>query len=195
MRRVGDFMALEIRTTNAQIGIDRTPAKQDIKQPHAELELDVTQAQVSVELTLSKITIDQTQSFAESGLKGAQALTDANADYAKSKMYESIGRISGQGNELTNIHNGNDAIASQAFHNAYDQFSVDYNMVTMPKTPPKIDVIEGGVDIQVKEGTATNNSRTRKAELNYDPGKVTIYLEKKNSVDIKYVGSNIDMKL
>ena len=188
-------MAMEIRTTNALIGVNRTPAKLDIKQPQAEVDRKITHAQVNVELSLPKIQIDQTQAFAESGLKKPLDLTAEIAQYSKSKMEESTGRIAEQGDALTDIHTGADVIADQALYNAYDQFSTEYNMVTMPRSRPEITVIEGDLDIKVKEGTIDEQTEIRRPEINNKAGKVEVYLKQRNSISMKYVGDSFDMKL
>ncbi len=185
-------MSLEIRSTSAQIGINRTPANLEIRQAKADLQLDVSIPQVRVEGTLPRVKIDQSKAFSESGRMSNGELTSDNASYSKQKALQGLGRVADQGNQMTEVHTGQDAIAAQSFYNAYDQFLGEFNMVTMPRSRPEITVIEGELDIQVEEGRSTNNSQVSKPEINYTKGKVEIYVKQKKSLSIRYLGENVD---
>ncbi len=188
-------MALEIRTTQALVGVNRTPAKLSIEQPKAEVDGSISLPKIKVEGTLAKIKINQTQCFNESGRKSVEAFSADYVNFAKQKMQESIGRIAEQGNQLTDIHLGGNPIADQGASNAYDQFEHEFGMVTMPRSRPQIDVIEGTLDIKVEEGEITGKVRAKQPILNHDKGNIEFYLKQKNSISIKYLGENVDISV
>jgi len=148
-----------------------------------------------VEVSLPKITIDQDQAFNESGLKNVKAFRDDNTAYAKQKMQESMGRVASQGTEMTNVHTGMNAIAEQAVTNAFDQFLGEFGMVTMPRTRPQVDVIDGQIDIQVEEGQNTKRYVAQKPEIEVQNGKVNKYMKQYGSISIRYVGENVDLSV
>lgn len=173
-----------LKTNNAQM-------KQHYVQPV--IEMETTTGELNMKVDLPKIEIDQQQCFSESGLKGILELSSDNVKAAVQQMYASVGRIADQGNQLSNFHEGN-AIADQAYYNAYDQFDNEFNMVTMPMSRPKITVIEGRVNMDPTRTQIKFNPKLSKPELEYTPGRVDIYLRQKNELLIRVEGQNVDLK-
>lgn len=185
------MLQLQINHTWPQIGINRTPGRFEMQSPGYTLDMSITQAKLEMKSTPPKITIDQSQCFSEAGLKGNAELSAENASYSRSEMLKSIGRIADQGNQLANIPDAVNAIPDQGYYNAFEQFDKEFNMDTIPKSRPKIDVIEGTLDIQVIEGTVSNNSIPQKTSLQYQRGAVEVYLKQRPSLDVRFV----DMKV
>ena len=188
-------MALEIRTTPAILGHNITKPKQSIEQPKAQVEGGFTLSQVRVEATLPKVTIDQNQSFNESGLKDVKSFSEDYVAFAKQKMQEGIGRIAEQGNQLANVHEGGNAIADQALHNAFDQFYHEFGMVTMPRTRPQINLVEGQVDINVTKGQNNQRVVAQKPRIDYQLGKIERYMEQYSSISIRYLGEKVNLQV
>ena len=185
---------LTIQTTPARLSINRTPEQQSIQQEQYTLNLETSLPKVRVESTLPKITIDQSQPFAESGRKGIADLMAENVSYSVNQMYASIGRIAEQGTQMTNVHINPNAISDQAYYNAYEQFDREWNYGTMPRSRPRIDVIEGQVDIQVTEGRVNNYTQKSRVDYNYTPSKVQVAVAQYHSININYV-PKVDYKL
>lgn len=186
---------LRMSSTQAIIGIQTQNAQVEYETTKPSVEIEQEQAQILLQSTLPKITIDQSQCFSESGLKGVLELIAENASYGLNKMHESAGRIAEQGNQLADIgRSAYDAIANQAEYNAFSQFDFDYNMGTMPMSRPRINVIEGRVQVSSDGGTVKITPREGKINLNYTAGKVEIYLQQKNSLTIQVEGGSIDLK-
>lgn len=188
-------MALSIQTQPAILNYNINKGQLSIEQPRPQVEAGLSLPQIRVEGTTPRITIDQTQAFNESGLKTVSAFSQDYVNYAKSKMQESVGRIAEQGTQMTDIHLGGNAIASQAAYNAYDQFYGEFGMVTMPRTRPQIQVIEGNLDIRVTEGQITGKIVPGKPQINYRPGNVERYMAQYNSISIRYEGENLDYQI
>lgn len=188
-------MHIEMKSQNAYIGIKSDKPIQSIEQPKGELGLHQEQVKVEVESTLPKVQIDQTQAFSESGLKGVLELGLENAKRAMGIMIEKIDRIVAEGNQFADIQTGVDVVAENADDNAFSQFNSDLTLSTMPMSGPTINVIEGSNDIKVTGGTVETNPIINKPIVSYQPGKVNIYLEQRNSLTITAVGDKFDKKV
>lgn len=188
-------MRLVIESQPYKIGIQTRNAKLDMKTTKPVLELKTEQAKVQIETTKPQIQIDQKQCFSESGLKGIFELNAENAASSVSEMYASVGRIAEQGNEMTRIESGGNAIADQAYYNAYEQFNKDFNMGTMPKSRPKISLIRGTVSLSVKGGTVSGNFKKGEVESNYSAGKVEIYALQQKEFKMRFEPTKIDQKV
>lgn len=183
---------LSMSSTSARIGLQRTPETLDIENPKGSvLQISTTHPKVKVEGTLPKVQIDQSQCFSESGLMSPLELSRDNSGYALSKLIQGMGLVAEQGTEMTNIHNGGNAIANQAAYNAYDQFIGDYNMGTMPKSRPNIVLIRGELDIKVEEGSVENTTEVRRPVNNYRQGRISAYTAQYNSLNIEVINTSI----
>lgn len=187
-------MRMVVNAQPALIGLQTHNAQMNLKSPLPKIEIETTPGSLNAHITLPKIEIDQSQCFSESGLKGPLELIAENATNSVSAMYESVGRIAEQGDQLTIINKNANPIAEQAFYNAFDQFERDFNMVTMPKSRPKITLIEGKVTFDPTPTKVNISAKLTKPEMNYQPGKVEVYLRQKNSIDIRFEGLNLDLK-
>lgn len=181
------MLQLQVNHTWPQIGVNRTPGRFEMQSPGYTLNMSVTQPQTRIEATLPKVTIDQSQCFSEAGLKGITDLRDEMISRSRSAMLSSIGRIVEQGNQKADILNGKNAIPDQAYYNAIEQFNKEFNMGTIPKSRPRIDVTEGTLNIQVTEGQVTNNTVPQKATLQYQHGAIEIYLKQRPSIETRFV--------
>ncbi len=181
------MLQLQVNHTWPQIGVNRTPARLEAQNPGYTLDMSVTQAKINIESTLPQITIDQSQCFSEAGLKGIADLAAEMVSLSKGAMLSSIGRIVDQGNQMANLPNATDAIADQGYYNAFEQFDKEFNMGTIPTSRPKIDVIEGTIDIKVTEGRVTNNTVSQPVRLRYTKGAVEIYLKQRSSIETQFV--------
>ncbi len=187
-------MLLVIESQSAQIGIKTQNAVVNRQTSLAKNSLKTEAPKLEIESTLPQIQIDQSQCFSESGLKNVFELTSENAAMSVQLMYQSIGRVAEQGNELTNIQNGGNTIAEQANYNAYGQFEKEFGMVTMPRSRPKISVREGTTTVNVTKGTVNNNLLEGKINSEYNPGKVNIYLIQERNLKMRFEPSQLDLK-
>lgn len=182
---------LQIQTTPIKMAYQTQNAQVNIENPKGPLlDMQIEHVKVNMKSTAPKVLIDQSACFSEAGLKSNGELIADNATYGRSKALEGIGKIVDQGNQMADVHKGN-PIPEQASYNAYDQFLREWNMVTMPRSRPKIDVVEGRVDIDVQEGRVVNNSVYKPPQINVTPGKVDIYVERYNNIDINVINEEV----
>lgn len=187
-------MRIEMTSQPALIGLSTTKPVQSIEQPAPEVNINSELPRVSVESTLPKVRISQTKAFAESGLKGILQLGIENASRAMSKMISDSGRIVDEGNQFADIQNNVDVVAENADQNAFGQFTGELNIVTMPTSGPDIELIKGENNISVKGGTVDINVNVNKPVIDYQRGKLDIYLRQMNSLTISVVGDSFDMR-
>lgn len=186
-------MRLVMSSQTALIGLRTTPPKLEIHQPDIDdSSLKNTLPKVEMQSTQPQIRIDQTEPFAESGLKSVFRMQSEMAANARSQMLKDMGTNISQGNELADIQNKGNPIAEQADYNAFGRNNFSFGMVTMPKSKPKIDVIEGRVDIQVKEGELQGKYKVQQPRINGVPGSLEIYLRQRNKLDIKVERDKFD---
>ncbi|MCK8059837.1 MULTISPECIES: DUF6470 family protein [unclassified Fusibacter] len=177
---------VNISTTPAILSINRTRGQQTITQEQFTLDIQTEHPKVFIESTLPKVEIDQSRAFSEAGLKDVFELTRELAAYALNEMVASIGRIAEQGTQLTNVHSNPNAIADQAYYNAFEQFDSDWNIDFIPKSRPTITLIEGQNDIRVQEGHIINNTQKSKVEHQYTPSQVKIAMQSYNTIAFNY---------
>ena len=170
-----------------QIGINTYNGNFDIRQPQGQLSIKQIKAEMRVDQELPQVIIDQYQCFAEAGLKNTIDLTKANAQWAYQKWIEGIGRRCQEGEMLAAIERGN-PIPDIAENNAYPIY--DYNIDLMPKSRPSID-FTGYIDINWQLGGAEVNYQPQKPMIEYQRGKVDIYMEQWPNLEISYVDEKI----
>lgn len=185
-------MGLSIRTTDIQLGIDRTPSSLNMDTRNASLELHQKHAKVNVTTEKPKVIIDQYQCFAEAGLKSSADLIREAAQRGYRQVMKFIGQTARDGYTLAAIENGGNPIAAIAARDASPQ--KEFGLAFIPKSRPKIEVT-GSIDIQwdrngegVKNGVE-GNYIPGYAKLDFEPARVDIYVKQYPSVDIEYESS------
>lgn len=191
-------MGLSIRTTDIQLGIERTPSSLQMETQIARLELHQKHAKVSITTEIPRVLIDQYQCFAEAGLKGNYDFTREAAQRGYQQVMGFIGQTARDGYALAAIENGGNPIAAIAVRDASPQkeFGLDF----IPESRPKIEVTGGSTDIQWdSNGGGVNNA----VEGNYIPGysrldfrptDINLYVKQYPSVKISYE-NNIDVSI
>lgn len=186
-------MGIQLNSTFAQIGINRTPANQQVTQAKQAVQIKNNMPKVEITSEQIQVQIDQQQQFAESGLKSVFQLTDEDANKAMSVAKQTTERFVSEGNELTNIHTGQDAIADQA-ERSQNTFNGELNIVSMPRSRPTIEFTGGQVDVEVIEGNPDIKFNIQKATHEYKKSKIDVYMKQKARLDMKYV-PEINMKI
>ncbi|KUO74764.1 MAG: hypothetical protein APF77_10905 [Clostridia bacterium BRH_c25] len=184
---------IQISTRQALIGIESTAAKINISQPHADMQIESKQAVLDIHTEHVRVQIDQRQCFNEVGLMSNSALLDNAAQQGEQAVMEAISKAASEGDSLAAIENGGGAIASIAYSNSFHE--VDYNIVSMPRSRPSIEILGGTIDIKIDDGYVNLQITASKPEIDYQPGRVSFYLRQHPEVNITYTDSNIDIKV
>lgn len=190
-------MLLSINTTPAEIAIETKPGHTNVKARDAKLELRQKQPKLNIKTEQPKLLIDQYQCFADAGLKNNFDFIKTQAQKGYSKVMQYTAKEARDGDAMARIgHKANIMI------NIIKRESVtrhEFGLGTMPKSRPKIDVVEGKVDINPEfinnpgEINGVSGSYTpADIDFNYTPAVVDIRMVSYGSVDIKYLGNNVD---
>jgi len=187
-------MALQIRQTYGQIGIETQRAWMDIRQIPPKAYIEQRPPEVIIDRKLPKVYIDQTQCFAESGLKPVLQLAREFYQNGLKAALEATGRIAEEGTRLVRIEDGGNPIADIAYEKGYREYQL--TMVQMPKSRPKIEWDPGYVNIHWKLNPARIEWEVHTmAEIDVIPHKVDIYMRQWPDIEIRYVGENVDQRI
>lgn len=184
---------ISINRVDSTITIDTTNAKLYIKQPPAELSINSENSSIEVHSELARIVIDQRQCFNESGLMDNTTLSQDIAQRSRQAVMEGIGRMVYEGDFLASVKSGKNAIAELSRNNAIQ--IREFNMVTMPRSRPVIEVVGNTLDIRIREGGIEVHAKPNSPEIDVEPGGVAISLDRYPSIEIHFTGNNVDAKV
>lgn len=185
-------MGLSIRTTNIQLGIERTPSSLQIETQNAGLELHQKHAEVNITTEKPRVLIDQYECFAEAGLKNNYDFSREAAQLGYQQLMKYIGETASDGNTLAAIERGGNAISSIAARKASPE--KNFGLAFIPQSRPKIDVT-GSLDLQWdRNGEGIYNGVEGNyipgyANINFEPTKINIFVKQYPSINIKYENS------
>ncbi|MDK2800251.1 MAG: hypothetical protein PWQ70_1870 [Clostridiales bacterium] len=183
---------LRISQTYAQIGIQTQNDRLQLHTTQPKLNIHQEHVQVELESELPRVRIDQYQCFAEAGLKNNIDLLKEAAQLAQQQSMQYTAEIASDGDRLAAIENNGDAIVEIAERDAYPE--KEFNIDTIPKSRPKIEVI-GNLEISFKPGGVQYNAVPGKVENNTNPGQVNIYMRQWPSIIFQYIGKNVDTRI
>jgi hypothetical protein len=175
----------------ARLGIDADLGKQDIKQPRAEYEMTTERPKVELHSPGGELFIDQSRAWDALGVGGNLESMLRIYTNAKQVAIDGVTRRVQEGNQLAAIHTHQNAIAEIASHppagNGLDTlgeasfFNVREQYIAHP------------VEVNYTEGNVNINTRPSPPQIEYNRGKLDIYMDKWPS--ITFEPPQIDLKL
>lgn len=172
---------IAIRTTPAELSIEKGKVEQSIQQPKADMQITTTP---------SKLTIDQSEAWAEMNMKGVARFTDDNNSFAMKEAMAGIARRARQGEQLMKIEDGGNPLASQAKENAegpQKQFALGW----IPSHGSvKIDYQPAKVNINVEARKPIIEATPVRPSVNYRPGSVETSISQYQSLQIDFENLN-----
>ncbi len=183
---------LRISQTYAQIGIQTQRGQLNINTTQPKLNMQQEHVQVEIETELPRVHIDQYQCFAEAGLKNNADLAKEVEQLAKKQLMKYINKKTSESERLLQIYRGGNPFAEFAKRDAYEtkQFNVD----VIPKSRPKIEVT-GEVKTSFRPGGVQFSAQNGIVDIQATRSNVDIYLKQRQSIQIQYVGNNVDTQL
>jgi hypothetical protein len=189
-------MAIQITQTFAKIGVETTHGKLDIRTQNADLELQHKAATLEMHTDLPRVIISSQECFNEEGHKDLVSFSEEAVQLAKQAVSNYISKVSSDGRAYGEIENGNNPLPSIVIRDAYPQheFAID----SIPKSKPDIQVTGGVHNTAVNalqganngvEGTYTRGS----VKIDVTPSDVKVFLRQNPSIDVKYIGKNVDV--
>jgi len=140
-------------------------------------------------ITDPKLYIDQTQCFEESGLKGIRAFMADIGSKARQNVMRYISKSVSEGNTMADIQEYQNAIPMIAKQNVMNQNQHTFNMVTMPRSRPQIDLVMGKISYQFQEGQVSNTSRASELISSYQPWQYQFYVKQYSKIQIDFTNN------
>ncbi|MDR4889997.1 DUF6470 family protein [Fredinandcohnia sp. QZ13] len=182
---------IRIQSQYAKLNIDIQKPSQEIEQRPADMTIEQPSAEMDINRTPGRLTIDQTLAWENLDLKSPLKRVAENARYGMDVSFEAIGRIAEEGNELMKIENGGNPIIEQAVRNSQNE-----TVFHTGSTPSQFSVQVNYAPAQVSVDWTTNSPQievnVNKPVHAYTPGKVTTFVNPRESLLIDFVGLNFD---
>ena len=176
-----------IQTTNAQIGLTIPEPQQYIEQQPAELQIRQPAAELTIETTEGQLQIDQTQLRADLGMYTLPEFARNAAQKGRQMILQGIARRAREGEQLGDIRNGNNAIASIAASRNENMKQQQLGIKFVPSFGAvKLNYIPADVEIHVQTNKPKVDATIHKPIHQYTPGKVKVDLLQKPLVEIDW---------
>ncbi|MEH7155110.1 DUF6470 family protein [Neobacillus drentensis] len=185
---------IRLQQTYAQTGLRITQPVQEIEQLPAELSIKQVPATMNIDHKPYHLDINQEQMWNELNFKSNSVFSEDMAEFARQEGFEAIAEKSQEGDQMAAIEKKTDAIDAIVTSKANPgpaetiiAFIPSEGSVKINYTPPElnIDWKKGGAEIEVTP---------HKPNHTYTPGKTEVYLRQMQSLQIDFVGGNINTK-
>ncbi|MDK2811582.1 MAG: hypothetical protein PWR27_2291 [Petroclostridium sp.] len=183
---------LRISQTFAQIGIQTQNAQLILQSARPTLSIQQKHAELRIQSELPRVHIDQYQCFAEAGLKNNMDLLREAAQIGKQQAMQYIAKTAADGDRLAAIENGGNPIVDIVERDAYSE--KEFNIGVIPKSRPKIEVT-GSLWINAHSGSVQTDYEPGQLDIHATRPEIKIYLRQVPSVQIQYVGENVDIHI
>ncbi len=181
---------IKIESQNAQIGIERQDGQLDIKQNQFPMNLKTKAPELNLQIEYPVVYIDQRQCFSEAGLKNNMDMSKTFYQKGKQAALQAISRIASEGRAMANIQNG--SVIARLAEGRSKPKEKPYNFDMIPKSSPIISVEEGKINGHLDRGEIDIKMDNITPQIDYKPAKVEIYIKQKQSINIQYIGENVD---
>jgi hypothetical protein len=187
-----NFPVVQIQQQYAKIGFDADLGKYSIKQPRPDLQIETKPAQLETRYVRGEQNIDQSQSWKALGKGKPFQFSARIASEAQRIVLEGIARVAGEGDQMTHIHTGEDAIASIAWGSVFRVFKVNYegpfstssyNINYMPNRP----------ESQFTPGSVEVKTRVNRPQIQYERGKLEYFMQQHASIE--FIPPKLDLKV
>ncbi|KGX86312.1 DUF6470 family protein [Pontibacillus litoralis] len=182
-----NFPQMQIRTTDAKLGLQTRNATLKMEQPQAEMRIEQPQADQSMKQHPSKLTIDQTNAWHNLDLKGILKRSEDFAAFGKQSVLEGIAKDAQEGDELMRIENGGNPIANQAERNSILRFDMQPGGIPVHKLV-SIQYEPGSAEIHTEPNKPVIEITPQQPRLTYERGNVFMQMEQYPSVELDVKG-------
>ena len=183
---------IQIRQQYAKLGINQTPARQEIQQQPPDFTMERTPALLDTTYRPGIQTIDQSGSWEALGKGSIFQFTARLASESQQLALEGIGKIVAKGNRMADIARNKESVISQdAFQSVFEDFKINYegpfstHSVEIQYEPqnPIVEYSAGSINVE---------AQAYSPEITFIPGNFEIYLLQKPSIEI--TPPQIDLK-
>ncbi len=185
---------LEINQTFAKIDWDVQSPRYSFEPGQAKVLIEQTPAEMNVQYVPPRLTIDQSECWADMDIKHIFRRNEEAAVDAKRQVLNYIEKTVLEGAQLGAIENGGNVIRNLAMgHHLLPQHSFQYGNV--PRNfSLRIECIPGEMRMDWKIGGTTINVQDRPFQHNYERGRISYTLQKKNELHFESIGGNLNIE-
>lgn len=174
---------IQIQQTYAKIGIESSPAKQEIEQPKAEINIHQEPIKVEIQHKDAKVLIDQTKAWSALGKRPSLELMKVIYGKTHQVVMDTIAKIAQKGDRMAAIHIKADPIPNMAAENA-----IHFTELYFEEEPSVMNIsfqfVPGELNIQWSGGRTDIDVKPNKPIIRYFPGDVNIYIRQKENISI-----------
>lgn len=181
---------IQIRTTNAKIGLSTSASRLSIQQPEASVDIRQPKPDMDISVTPGRLSIDQTQAWADMDRKHIFQRNKEAAAEGRQKALQGTGRRASEGRELAAIEKGGNPIVAQAARHSTRNYETALTWIPSHGSV-KINYQPSDVKVSVQVRPVENNTRANKPVIDYQPGDVNVQLKQKASIDFQVVDKTI----
>lgn len=177
---------LRFTITDAKIGIKTTKGQYDITSSKGDQSITTTKPKMTISGEPKKAIIDSYESWAERGFKNNIDILSENAQLAKQAAINGLARVVADGNRMADIRkNMPPAIPEIAEKNTRPEIR-EFGFGMIPLSKPNVTIV-GGQSIDWQLGSTNIDYTPSKPEINYDRGKVEVYMTQYQNLQIEYI--------
>ena len=178
---------IQIRTTDAKLGLNIEKGQQTIRQPKATQHIEQPAAILDIRTTDGVMRIDSSQARRDIGMIGPLESTANFATAGHQKAMQGIARRVSEGNQMMDIAHNQNAIVSIAKQNTFPNkkaLGIDF----IPSIGSvKLDYTPASVDINIQTQEAKISGQINKPIHEYKQGQVSGYMLQKPSIEIDVI--------
>jgi Family of unknown function (DUF6470) len=185
---------IRMESTFGKIGLTTKNGYQTIEQPKAEISIRQSKADLNIETIDGKLTIDQTKAWEDMDLKHIFRRIEEYAQNGYQDWLSGLGRMSQEGEELMEIESGGNPIAEHAKMNSESPM-YDFNIGFVPSHfSVKTNYRPGNLKIDWHTNSLEIEVKVNKPQIEYTPGKVNGEMKQWPSLNIDFIGLEVDEK-
>lgn len=183
---------IQIHQEYARLGIDADLGTLDIKQPRATFEITTERPKLEVHSEQGVLYIDSSKAW--DALGHGPALQTMSKIYSRARevALQGIAKTVEDGNRLAAIHLGGNAIAQISKEKGADFFEFEF-MGEASMDNVDLNYVPATVDVRFQEGRTHLNTHPNAPEINYNRGKLDIYMLQYPKIEITPPQINIKM--
>lgn len=182
-----NFPQLQIRTTDAKLGLNIEKPRQVIRQPQATQHIEQPAAIIDIETTKGFMRIDSSQARRDVGMVGPLESSAKYAQEGLKKVLQGMARRASEGRQMMDIANNKNVIPGIAKKNTFPvkaKLGIDF----IPSVGSvKLDYTPAKVDISVQTQNPKISAQINKPIHEYTQGKVSGYMLQNPSIEVDVI--------
>lgn len=190
--------SIQIRSTNAQIGVQSQRPHLQISQGAADFSIKQDHAAIQIQTQPARLNINQREAFASANLKDVFRLNrDFVADAIRNAS-EVTAKYAREGDQMMKIENGGGGGIFAHFAKN-DSILFPERQVTIAQMPKpfsvKMNYQPAKLNISASGGTVRTNVNPTETQIHHRKWQTDVYLKQKQSISFHAVGAQVNQQL